>query len=150
MKLVCECYGSPPTTANSVDSKRRNTKSKKCNCPFSFRIYCFQSPTELVRCKPKDSSQSELFEKSLSFDKGVYIYEYPLEDHTCGCKSIKAIRQTFTINDDVYNTQSMQGDNIAVHQNEISEEKFWNYAQVLYNTDITQDKAFKILQDLGK
>ena len=144
MKLVCECYGPPPPEI----TKLRNTKSKKCNCPFSFRVYCFDTPTNLVRCKLRDSLEQS--EEVLSFENGVYIYEYPLEDHTCGCGTIIAIRKTFENNNALFNAQSMQSDNIVIEKCEIlSEEKFWGYAQVLYNTDVPQDKAFSILQDLG-
>ena len=103
----------------------------------------------MVPCKLTETSTATREIQVLKFEPGVYIYEYPLVDHTCGCNTIQDIRQSFEDNDGVYNNKNAHGSLYSNALPETSEEKFWGYANVLYQLDIPQDKAFKVLQELG-
>ena len=144
MLLTCECYGEPPKHDRNI-AKRRNTPSKKCNCPFMLRVYCFETPTKLYAEAKHHSKTTE----EIRFLPGVYIYEYPNADHTCNSSIAKQIVETFQ-SEKLY-TMDYSAPSCSNNDDKrlYTTEKFWNNAMILYKSDISQDKAFQILAQEG-
>ena len=138
MWLSCECHG--VAKAYGPEKVRiRQYSSKKCNCPYKFRVYCFEHPTKVV---DKEDVKDSII---LRFLPGVYIYEYPFEDHTCNTAAVKLIVDEFE-NEQLY---SHGLPSTVSKYSETSTEKLWDQAMVLYEAAISQDQAFLILGKLG-
>ena len=142
MQLTCECFGDPPTVDSEVP-KRRQYSSKKCNCPYMFRVYCFEKPTKLI--PPESSSKSS---GVLLFLPGVYIYEYPSKDHTCNRLLVNEIVSNFE-SEKLYNNETPSTSLTTVAITNLNSHKFWDHALILYQADVSQDRAFQILEQLG-
>ena len=143
MHLTCECYGSSGSRAEEVDNdalisstkKKRNTPSKKCGCPYDIKIYVLGVPTTFRKGI-----------ETISFDTGVYIYEYPKAAHTCCCQTIQKIVTTFQ-DDVVYNRNSETSENLV--KDARSEDLFCKHAILLYRSGVPQDKAYQLLVQIG-
>jgi len=144
MLLTCECFGEPRKHDPSKP-KKRNTASKKCNCPYMFRIYCFETPTKLIAEAQNSSKAIEV----MRFLPGVYIYEYPNAAHTCNRSTVMQIVETFQ-SEKLYAMDSCVSSDFVNVSKYYSSEDFWKHAKILYKSNISQDKAFQILAQEGK
>ncbi len=137
MHITCECYGDPPRPS-PMEIRKRLTPSKKCNCPYNCRVYCFEKPTKLRK--------SGQISECICFMPGVYFFEYPARDHTCRYALVQNVTDSFE-GDVLYNKLPIAAQNFV--NSHLSEKDFWDYAIILYQSDIPQDKAFEILQQIG-
>ena len=136
MHVTCECYGKPPKI-DPYALKKRDTPSKKCECPYEAKVYVFKDPTKLKKGN-----------EFLYFRPGAYIYEYPKFDHTCSCAIVEKVACAFD-GDVLYRSQEQPSIGTSLVKDNSSEEAFWKYATILYKSDVPQDKAFQILLKLG-
>ena len=135
--ITCECYGHSPKI-DPLMPRQRLVPSKKCNCPYDCKVYCFDKPT-----KYRQGAQRSEY---ICFLPGVYFYEYPSRDHTCRYTLVKNVTDSFE-SEVLYNKLPQESQNFV--GNHFSEKEFWEYAIILYRSDIPQDKAFEILQQIG-
>ena len=74
------------------------------------------------------------------------FFEYPARDHTCRYALVQNVTDSFE-GDKLYNKLPEAAQNFV--NSHLSEKEFWDYAIILYQSDVPQDKAFEILQQIG-